>query len=286
MLIDTHTHLYDEAFNPDGGGLAAVERALAAGVGHMILPNVDRASLQPLLDLAAQRPDVLSVALGLHPTEVRDDWRQVVGDMLAVADTLPTPASEPTTSDGTEDTLTTTSDDPDAAITKPRLVAIGEVGIDLYWDKSLRHLQIDAFEAQLDAANRRHLPVIIHCREALDDVVTALSHHPGVQGVMHSFGGTVEDVERVRAVADMYFGFNGIATFKNCRVTDAIEAIGLDRLLLETDSPYLAPVPKRGRRCESAYLAYTAQHIADTQQMLLPDLAAATTANARRLFGI
>lgn len=275
MLIDTHTHLYDEAFNTDGGGLAAVERALAAGVGHMILPNVDRASLQPLLDLAGQRPDVLSVALGLHPTEVRDDWRQVVGDMLAVADTLPTPATEPTMPDGS-----------DAAIAKPRLAAIGEVGIDLYWDKSLRHLQIEAFEAQLDAAVQRRLPVIIHCREALDDVVTALSHHPGVQGVMHSFGGTADDVERVRAVADMYFGLNGIATFKNCRVTDAVEAIGLDRLLLETDSPYLAPVPKRGRRCESAYLPYTAQHIADTQQMLLSDLAAVTTANARRLFGI
>lgn len=275
MLIDTHTHLYDEAFNPDGGGLAAVERALAAGVGHMILPNVDRASLQPLLDLAAQRPDVLSVALGLHPTEVRDDWRQVVDEMLTVADTLPTPA-----------TLPTMPDCSDTASAKPRLAAIGEVGIDLYWDKSLRHLQIDAFEAQLDAARQRRLPVIIHCREALDDVVAALSHHPGVQGVMHSFGGTADDVERVRAVADMYFGLNGIATFKNCHVTDAIAAIGLDRLLLETDSPYLAPVPRRGRRCESAYLPYTAQHIADTQQMLLSDLAAVTTANARRLFGI
>lgn len=257
MLIDTHTHLYDEAFNADGGGTAAVERALAAGVEHMILPNVDQASLPPLLALAAEHPDVLSVALGLHPTEVRHDWRNVVERILD------TPV-------------------PNAVHT----VAIGEIGIDLYWDKSLRHLQIDAFEAQLDEAAKRNLPVIIHCREALDDVVTALSHHTGVRGVMHSFGGSAHDVERVRAVADMYFGLNGIATFKNCKVTDAIPAIGLDRLLLETDAPYLAPVPKRGRRCESAYLVHTAQHIADTQQILLPELAHITTENARRLFGL
>lgn len=257
LLIDTHTHIYDEAFEADGGGTAAVDRALEAGVGHMIMPNVDASTVAPLLDLAERRRDVMSVALGLHPTEVRDDWREVLASIMEAADNC-----------------------------RARLVAVGEVGVDLYWDKALRKLQIEAFEAQLDEAARRNLPVIIHCREALDEVVTALSHHPGVRGVMHSFGGSAEDVERVRRVADMHFGLNGIATFKNCRVTDAVPAIGLDRLLLETDAPYLAPVPKRGRRCESAYLPYTALHIADSLAMPLPELARATTDNARRLFGL
>ena len=255
MLTDTHTHLYDRAFDPDGGGRAAVLRAVEAGVGSMIFPNVDKASVGPLMTLAAEFPGVVHMAMGLHPTELGDDWQGTVSDMLRLVDAHP-----------------------------GSFVAIGEIGVDLYWDKSRRDDQLEAFDCQVRAAVDRGLPVIIHCREALAEVVEVLGGIKGVRGVMHSFGGDAEDVRRVRQVADLYFGINGIVTFKNCHVSDALGEIGLDRLLLETDSPYLAPVPRRGRRNESAYLPYIAQFVADRMGLTADSLAAATTANARSLF--
>lgn len=257
MLVDTHTHLYDPAFDADGGGRAAVERAIAAGVDTMIFPNVDRASVEPLLSLAAQFPANVGMAMGLHPTELGTDWQTTVADMLTLVDSG-----------------------------QYRFVAIGEIGVDLYWDKSRRADQLEAFDMQVRAAVQRDLPVIIHCREALDEVLEVLGDIAGVRGVMHSFGGSADDVRRVRQVADLYFGINGIVTFKNCHVADALAEIGTDRLLLETDSPYLAPVPKRGRRNESAYMPYIAQFVADRMEMPLEELAQITTANAGRLFNI
>ena len=255
-LTDTHTHLYDEAFAPDGGGEAAVRRALAAGVGEMIFPNVDAASVAPLLELAAKFPGRIHVAMGLHPTEVRADWRAVVAAM------------EP-------------------MMLRGNAVAVGEVGIDLYWDASLRELQREALEYQAHIAAREGLPLIIHCREGLTDTLDILARVevPGV--VMHSFGGTAADVDAVRRVLpDAYFGINGIVTFKNSGLREVLPAIGLDRIVLETDSPYLAPVPKRGRRNESAYLPYIAATVAASLGTDAEAVAAATVANARALFAI
>lgn len=257
MLIDTHTHLYLEEFEPDGKA-AAVDRALAAGVGHMVLPNVDLTTIEPLLELHRQRPEVTSAAMGLHPTEVKEDWREQI-ELIerAIVDHA------------------------------QRFVAIGEIGMDLYWDSSFKKEQMEAMDYQVRLAEREGLGVIIHCREALDETLEVLQGHRNIKGVMHSFGGSEGDVERILATTpEMMFGINGIVTFKNSHVRDTLPAIGLERLLLETDSPYLAPVPFRGKRCESSMLVHTARHIAGHLGIEMEKLAEATTANAGRLFGL
>ena len=252
-LVDTHTHLYLPEFEDPAG---AVDRAVEAGVEMMILPNVDAATVDPLVALHTSRPEVTRTAIGLHPTEVDD--RPVEEQLRFVTDQI--------------DSF-------------PGLVAIGEVGIDLYWDKSRRLRQMDIFDAQLDLALERRLPVIIHCREGLAEVLQILdSRHQNPQLLFHSFGGTKDDVEAIRERTDAYFGINGIVTFKNSRLREVLPAIGLERMVLETDSPYLAPVPKRGRRNESAYIIHTAGHIADSLDISPEELADATTANARRFF--
>lgn len=255
MLIDTHTHLYLDDFDADGGGEFAVRRALEAGVGRMIFPNVDLSTIAPMRALAAKFPRSVSMAMGLHPTEVKDSW----------------------------------CEDTEAALAELRqnaadYVAVGEVGIDLYWDKTFEREQMLSLEMQVDTALSLDLPLIIHCREGQRQALEVLRNFPGVKAVFHSFGGTPQDVDEIRTVGDFFFGINGIVTFKNCKVRDALSHIGLDRILLETDSPYLAPVPHRGKRNESAFLVHTAAHIAHHLDIPLDRLAEATTRNALALF--
>ncbi|MDE6542216.1 MAG: TatD family hydrolase [Muribaculaceae bacterium] len=254
-LYDTHTHLYLSDFDADGGGAAAVERAVDAGVEAMLMPNVDLTTIAPLRALQQQFPQHISAAMGLHPTEVGEGWRDDVEQALAAL--------------------------------QPGDVAVGEVGMDLYWDRTFREQQMQALEMQVAHAAALGLPLVIHCREALDETLEVLSGVKGVRGVMHSFGGTEADVDAVRRRLgdDWYFGINGIVTFKNCRVADALPSITVSRLLLETDSPYLAPVPHRGRRNESAYIAATAVRCAEALGMSADALADATFANAQSLFG-
>ena len=152
-------------------------------------------------------------------------------------------------------------------------VAIGEIGIDLYWDKTYRKQQREVFARQVEWATARDLPVIIHCRDGLDDVLDVLSSAGRVpRGVFHSFGGNAEDVGRIRHIGDFYFGINGIVTFKNSRLREVLLVIGADRLLLETDAPYLAPVPHRGKRNESAFIVHTAAYVADTLGVSLDEI--------------
>lgn len=257
MLIDTHTHLYLEEFDVDGGGTAAVERALRAGISHMVLPNVDLKSIEPMKKLHSRCPEVTSMAMGLHPSEITVEWRT---DIRRIEDELADVG---------------------------QWVAVGEIGIDLYWDKTNREYQMEAFEHQLKLAQLYNLPVIVHCREGLDETLEVLASVGRVRGVMHSFSGTAADVERILSVAPgFYFGINGIVTFKNSTLRDVMPSIPEDRLLLETDSPYLAPVPKRGRRCESAMLVLTAGHIANHLGISCEQLAEVTCDNARSLFGL
>lgn len=257
-MIDTHTHLYLPEFtDPDTkGGEQAVDRAVEAGVTHMLFPNVDLTTVAPMKALHATRPEVTSMAMGLHPTEVNDGWR----DSLA--------AIQQQAADWHE------------------FVAVGEIGIDLYWDKTFEEEQMIVLETQMNWAREHDLPVIIHCREGLPQVLEVLQGFSNARGVMHSFGGTPVDVEAVRKVVDFHFGINGIVTFKNSKLRESLPAIGPDRLLLETDSPYLAPVPHRGKRNESAYLPHTAAHIASYLGMETAEIDSATTANAKALFGI
>lgn len=257
MLIDTHTHLYLPEFDIDGGGEAAVRRALDAGVEHMIFPNVDLTSIEPMRLLHAKFPESTSMAMGLHPTEVGESWRD---DLAQVEEELRSHRHD--------------------------YVAVGEIGIDLYWDKTFAEQQMQVLERQMQWAQEMNLPVIIHCREGLDQTLEVLQGFGSSRGVMHSFGGTPEDVERIRSVVDYHFGINGIVTFKNSKLRDTLPAITLDRLLLETDSPYLAPVPHRGKRNESAYIVATASVVAQALGVAPQDVAAATSANARGLFSI
>lgn len=257
MLIDTHTHLYLPEFDIDGGGEAAVRRALDAGVEHMIFPNVDLTSIEPMKLLHAKFPESTSMAMGLHPTEVGESWRD---DLAQVEEELRSHRHD--------------------------YVAVGEIGIDLYWDKTFAEQQMQVLERQMQWAQEMNLPVIIHCREGLEQTLEVLQSFGSSRGVMHSFGGTPEDVERIRSVVDYHFGINGIVTFKNSKLRDTLPAITLDRLLLETDSPYLAPVPHRGKRNESAYIVATASVVAQSLGAAPQDVAASTSANARGLFGI
>ncbi len=256
IFVDSHTHPYLPEFeNP----ATVIDEAVDAGVVLSVLPNVDTNSIEPLKALQFSRPDATATALGLHPTEVDD--RDIALQLDFVNKNL--------------DSF-------------PRLVAIGEIGMDLYWDKTYRNQQMQILEAQLNIAASRNLPAIIHCREALDEtleVISSIATPPPL--VFHSFGGTIEDVERIRLICgDPMFGINGIVTFKNSRLTTVLPAIGLDRIMLETDAPYLAPVPHRGKINRPAYTVHIAAHIAHTMGIAVETVAETTTLNSCRFFGI
>lgn len=256
-MIDTHTHIYfAEDYSEDMDAVAA--RASEAGVSKLVFPNVDAASVGQMVTLHDRLPETTFLAAGLHPTEVRADWRSAVKECMKLLD-------------------------------ERKCVAIGEVGMDLHWDKTFAEEQKQALACQLRVAKERGLPVIIHCREALEDTLEVLrSFGDGLPPVLfHSFTGTREDVIRIREVADAMFGINGVVTYKNAAsLREALPEIGLDRIVLETDSPYLAPVPKRGRRNESAYIIYVRDAVADVLGVAPEVVEAVTDANASRFFNI
>jgi len=253
MFTDTHSHPYYSE-TPDKA-VAIVRRAIASGVDRIIMPNVDLESIAPMTALAHQFPENLRMAIGLHPTEVNE---------------------------AADDNLCAILESFDR---EEKYIAVGEVGIDLYWDVTFRNRQMDIFDRQLDFASAHDMPVIIHCRNGLDEVLECLSGHRDVRAVFHSFGGTVDEVERIRSLGDYYFGINGIVTFKNSTLRTVLPAIPTNRILLETDSPYLAPVPHRGKTNESSYLPFIAATIADSLAMTVEDIAATTAQNSLTLFG-
>ncbi len=255
-MIDTHTHLYSPDFTADtripgiSGQVAAVDRAVAAGVKMMLLPAISYGSIGSMKQLAAARPDNVRLAVGLHPTELGDDWR---AELDAVLDEL--------RADGC-------------------YVAVGECGIDLYWDASHVDAQMQVFDAQVAEAVKMNLPVLIHCRNGLDQTLEVLEGHHGVRAVFHSFGGSAADVDRICRAGDFYFGINGIVTFKNSGLRDVLPHISPDRMLTETDSPYLAPVPNRGKRNESAMLPFIVETMALAMGVDKERMSALTEANA------
>ncbi len=256
MIIDTHTHLYLDEFQPSPREV--VVHAIDTGVEMMIFPNVDLNTIAPMKLLHNEFPFNTRMAMGLHPTEIASTWQC---DLKTI-----------------ENELNNNND---------RYVAIGEIGIDLYWNKTYRNEQMQALKTQFQWAVKRNKPVIIHCREGLDEILDVLDEMPiKPQGVFHSFGGTIEDIAKIRSRGDFYFGINGIVTFKNSKLREVLPEIGIDRILLETDAPYLAPVPHRGKRNESAYIIHTAAHIAQHLSITAEEVSAITTANARHLFDL
>ena len=244
-MIDSHSHIYCDAFDEDRD--AVVQRAREAGVSHIVLPGENLASVPLQVALHERYPDYISLALGLHPEEVNGDYMSELEQLRPLLDQHP-------------------------------IVAVGEIGIDLYWDKTWREQQHHALDIQLHWCNELGVPFIIHCRDGLDDILDVMDNLacPVPQGVFHCFAGTEADVERIRKRGDFYFGVNGVVTFKKSTVSQVLPAIGLDRLLLETDAPYLAPVPYRGKRNESAYIPLVNDFVAASLGVS-PEIVSATT---------
>lgn len=251
-LVDTHTHVYDHQFSLDRN--EAIQRALNVGVGMMLLPNVDASTIAPMLELHEQYPDCTRVMMGLQPEEVKEDYKEVLLLM-------------------------------EKELGRGIYVGVGEVGLDFYWDASFEKQQLDAFETQLDWAKQLHLPLSIHCRNAFEKMVSILERRQdgNLHGIMHCFTGTEEEA-KVYLELGFHLGLGGVTTYKNCGVKDYLPHLPLDRIVLETDAPYLAPVPCRGKRNEPAFLVHTAQKIADILQISIEELAVTTTANVQSLF--
>ncbi len=255
-MIDTHTHIYMPEFDNDRNEV--IQRAVSAGVTQVILPNVDEESIPQLFDTLSQYPNICHAAMGLHPTSVNETYAHTLNTIRPLFDSH-------------------------------NFCAVGEIGIDLYWDKTFYNRQCEAFAIQIQWSKELNLPIIIHSRDAFDETLQILKQfsYNSIRGVFHSFTGTPQQVERIRnEVGDFYFGINGIVTFKNAHLEELVTAIGLDRILLETDAPYLAPTPHRGRRNEPAYVPYMAARIADILNTHIDTVNRVTTHNAKTLFKI
>lgn len=254
FLIDTHTHIYDPAFDLDRAEV--VQRALDSGVGMMLMPNVDASSIAPMLATHERFPDSTRVMMGLQPEEVKGDYKQVLDQM-------------------------------EKELAKGIFIGVGEVGLDFYWDATFEKEQLDAFETQLAWAKQLHLPLSIHCRNAFGFMARILEKHQdgGLKGVMHCFTGTEEEA-KVYLDLGFHLGLGGVTTYKNCAVKDFLCNIPSDRIVLETDAPYLSPAPHRGKRNEPAFMVATAQRIAEIYQIPLETLAEIITNNTKTLFGI
>jgi TatD DNase family protein len=251
-MIDTHCHIDEEAYAPDREEVIARQRE--AGVAAIIVPGVNVASIETVMEVCYQYPGFCFPALGLHPEDVKADWQEQL------------PIIE-------------------AAIRSRRneLVAIGEIGLDYYWDKTFKTEQQEVFRRQLLLARELNLPVILHNREATEDILTIVKEVHLLRGVFHCFNGSREVA---RQILDMgfYLGIGGVLTFKNCKLSETLEVVPLERIVLETDGPYLAPVPHRGERNESRLMRLVAERLALVYRTTPEDIIARTSANARELF--
>ena len=253
-FIDTHSHLYDEAFAEDED--LAVERAKEAGVTKIIFPDIDSASRTEMFTMADRHPGVIFPTLGLHPTSVGADWEK---ELSALEDHL-----------------------------DRKIWAIGEIGMDCYWSKEFIKEQQTVLKLQLELADKLALPVIIHSRDSTELIINVLKEcrHLNLKGVFHAFSGSVETFRELQKLGDWYIGIGGVLTYKKASIAETVKEIPLDRILLETDSPYLTPVPYRGKRNESSYIPHIAAKLAEQTGKSIEEVAVTTTENARTLFGI
>ncbi|MBO4800865.1 MAG: TatD family hydrolase [Bacteroidaceae bacterium] len=253
MLIDTHSHLYGEEFSDDREDV--LQRAQAAGVSKIFLPNINRESMEPMLQLAAAHPGFLYPMMGLHPEDLGEDWREVLAEM--------------------EQRL---------AQSNHPFIAIGEVGLDYYWDRSRYEEQQEALAIQIGWAVKYHLPLMIHTRSAHREMVDMISNRT-LTGVFHCFAGTADEAEELLRFDGFCLGIGGVVTFKKSSLPETLRAVvPLTRIVLETDSPYLAPVPHRGKRNESAYVLEVAHRVAEIYNVSVDEVTQITTQNALHTF--
>ena len=253
-FVDTHTHISDEAFA--GCEEQIISRAVGAGVTKMLQADVDSSERGPMFELCGRHPGVLFPMLGLYPGSVGPDWKEEIDAML------------PYRSKG--------------------IVAVGEIGLDYHYGADTKELQKEAFRTQLELASEWDLPVNIHLREATEDFFSILDscRHLHLRGNLHAFSGSPETFRRLQTYGEWYVGIGGVVTFKKAGIGRDIADIPLDRILLETDAPYLTPVPHRGERNESSFIPLIAAFIASAKGISVEDVAAATTKNAHQLFAI
>ena len=251
-MIDTHTHLYVEAFDEDRE--QAIQRALDAGVGEFYLPAIDSSYTERMLALEQAYPEQVRLMMGLHPTHVKENVDEELAHVQAMLD-------------------------------KHRFYAVGEIGIDLYWDKTTLKAQQAAFDLQIKWAKERKLPIVIHCREAFEEVFEVLETHKGedLYGIFHCFTGTLEDAERAIGY-NLKLGIGGVATFKNGKIDQFLAQLPLSSLVVETDAPYLAPVPHRGKRNESAYLSLVVERLSEIFRLPEAAIIEATSLAAKEVF--
>jgi TatD DNase family protein len=254
ILTDTHTHLYYETDPEKLSDL--MQRSLDNKVFRLFLPNVDSESIPLVFGLSELYPDHCFPMLGLHPCDVKANYKEELDSISK-------------------------------EIAQRKIYAIGEIGIDLHWDKSTLSIQQEAFRIQINWAKNLGLPIVIHCREAFDEIFEILNElkDDKLRGIFHCFSGTIEQANKVIGLG-FYLGIGGVLTYKNSGLDKVVQDVSLEHLVLETDSPYLTPVPFRGKPKESSYLVYIAQKLADLKQVSLEQIAEVTTRNSRMVFGV
>lgn len=253
VFIDTHTHLYDGRFDQDRE--AAIQRCLEVGVTRLYLPNCDRETIAPMMAMVTQWPDHCFPMMGVHPCYIKENYREE----LAIAESW---------------------------LSKGLFAAVGEIGLDYYWDKTFVAEQKEAFNIQMDWALQLDLPIVIHTRDSMQDGIAMVKakQNGKLRGIFHCFGGSLQEA---REIVDLgfYLGIGGVATFAKSTLPEVLAEIPLEHIVLETDAPYLAPVPYRGKRNESAYIPLIGTKIAAVKNCSIEEVATTTTANARRIFG-
>ncbi|MFI5164144.1 MAG: TatD family hydrolase [Bacteroidia bacterium] len=253
-LTDTHTHLFAEEFKADR--TEAVERAISAGVKKFFLPNIDSSSISGMLELEKQFPDNCFAMMGLHPCSVNEKYEEelkIVEDWFA----------------------------------KRKFSAVGEIGMDYHWDKTFVPQQKIAFARQIDLAKKYNVPIVIHQRECFDDLLAVVETQnvASLRGIFHCFTGTLEEANKIISLGGFKMGIGGAVTYKNSKLPELLKQIDLKHIVLETDSPYLPPVPHRGKRNESSFITFVAQKLAEIKGISVEEVANVTTKNAEEIFG-
>ena len=253
-FIDTHAHLYDEAFASEED--AAIERAISSGVDRIVFPDIDSQTRDIMFAIADRHQGSVFPCLGLHPTSVGKDWEK---EMAAIEGYL-----------------------------SRKIYAIGEIGMDCYWSKEFIREQQEVLRIQLELADKLNLPVIIHSRESTELIINVLKEcrHLNLKGVFHAYSGSIETFRELQKLGEWYIGIGGVLTYRKASIAETVREIPLDRILLETDSPYLTPVPFRGKRNESSYIPHIAARLSELTGKSMEEVAQTTTSNAEKLFGI
>ena len=253
MFIDTHTHLYDEKFDLDRNEM--IQKAIDAGVAKMYLPNCDSTTIEGMMAVEKAFPDHCFAMMGLHPCYVKEN----IADELKIVEQW---------------------------LSQRKFAAVGEIGLDYYWDKTFVNEQKSAFRTQIEWSIQYNLPIVIHTRESTKDTIDIVKEYQsrGVRGVFHCFSGSLETAKQITDMG-FYLGMGGVLTYKNAGLQEVIKQVDLKHLVLETDAPYLTPVPHRGKRNESAYVQLVAQKLAELKEIDVEDVETVTTNNANTLFG-